>query len=393
MTGLTDEMTVQERCGGGCWNASNITTWCRFKTATVASRVPVCVAAAVAVTTMLPLLESDTDYVVRLNCAYLVITFRTCDSDTLDGLIGRCAACSFRTPQQVQPAVQAMLHDVHWTTLENVLGKGFDAGQLLMMTAATLHDRFAAFLAGGSLDQCNDKRVVTDRLKHISDAFNLFGRNLKASCEKRTVTTVFGEIDLRNPAERVDAAKLVKLFFDRRDASGNSGSSQGSSSCSQGSVKGSKRADGYCPPIGLGLAGAMLVQLTRYVLHSIQQQQRYGPLGPKDAKTVLLQTMVIREIQLSLVMGNRSEAELPVMRRYQQIFVLVGNKRVTLRALQLAGMDICLAYLRAGFPVFFELRKVWFMGWVVQGTLEWPLPANTKHCRMPPSAAIASSKT
>lgn len=325
----------------------------------------------------LPGLHTDADYQLRLRCAYSVIAnHRGKPEELLHELVAKTDADA----AELELVIGTLLRDVNWGVLEELFGRPvdsssssgsssggsssgstrryrLDAEELLRLDANTVEQRLQALLNSGCKDNYKDDRTVQRPIDALRDAFNLFGRN---KAEEHLVElmvlrgTVRGPaVDVRNPMQGVRVDELKRIFHLRRRGYRPDSDCSGSTQASIASHT-SKDKESYCPPIGLGLAGAMLVQVANEILDQVRSLQ-HKPLGSGGAKTLLHLTQVLRDIQLSLMLGNRSQSEVFDMQRYQQVFVLLGDQRVTLRALQLAGMDICMAYLQAGLPVFFQM--------------------------------------
>ena len=79
--------------------------------------------------------------------------------------------------------------------------------------------------------------------------------------------------------------------------------------------------------------------------------------GWAKASAALRGSIVLRDLQLNLCFGKRGEEMRRAWDRYINIYCLIDGDKIPLRVLQLAGMDICLKYLRGGLPVFFHLPE------------------------------------
>lgn len=294
---------------------------------------------------------ADGDYALRMCCAWHCIQYR----GTLqpDEIVDKVQPIFRKRPrEQIQPVVQCILQQVHWGTLRDVFGAPLDADAIMAATPTTVRAGLHKFLA--SIARCTTPRPLQDRITHLKRAYNLFGRNHLDEPAARYVQTGDDSWDKCNPlrcASLLDVAGLKKELRDLRR--GNAASSPGSPGSPPPRSKAERKK---CPPMNVAFAAAMMVQLGRQLVAFLKSLEYEQP-GPKACRTAINQSICLRDLHMTTVFGKRNESEVTDMPRYSAIYVLLGERRVPLRCLQRAGMDVCLQYLRAGFPVFFETHQ------------------------------------
>jgi hypothetical protein len=205
------------------------------------------------------------------------------------------------------------------------------------------------FVDSGALDNVGPK-TIDSRVSYLKQAFNAFGRNEVGVPSLATTVQIPQDdvvVSTLNPAEFIDVKRLRKRLRDRKKAS---------SPATRGQPK--PAPPKHCPPVGIGMYSAMLVQVAKKVVADLlKTPEEIAACNFKTCRTIVYRSCILRDMQLRLVLAKRGESELVSMARYTSIYVLIGEQRVPLRVLQLYSMEVCLQYLRAGFPVFFECAQ------------------------------------
>lgn len=294
---------------------------------------------------------------MQLSCALLLC--KTADKKVTSQLVDVAAVRCGETVTVVADLLQTYAAQIPWSLLAQL----FPSEPLALLTAN--HDSISTALHKsiqvGQFDSHTTNRGIKDRLHKLSEAFTLIGRNCITMCCSEpqhlkdngiaTVVSVLHPLPsdiIKAIAASCDTAqknRKLQLEAQRFQAPG--------STDSPSPPPKKQRTDNsvrkYCPPVSLGFAAAMLVSLGNQVLTDLTIPEK---MSAKDAKSRIIRSILLRDLQINLTFGKRP-CELRGVTRYDNIYCMFGADRVPLRVLQLSGHVS--SYLQAGFPVVFEL--------------------------------------
>lgn len=265
------------------------------------------------------------------------------------------------TPEQTRQRVDALAKCIPW----KLLGQLFPEDPLALLTATcdTVSTAFVRLISEGDFDEHKTDRGFKERLLKLCSAFESIGRDCTRCCqpilfkdngvplEVSPLQPLSAEA-IKRIQESLSAAKkkrrndlLAAQYLPVQDPSTPSPVLK--------KLKTDREESKFCPPVNMGFAAAMLVSLGRQVIADLLATDK---CGPREAKSRIIRSILLRDVQINLVFGKRP-CELRGVERYANIYCVIGDECVPLRVLQLAGPDVVLKYLRAGFPVVWALLQ------------------------------------